>query len=261
MVTEINPTEQSAPQTEVEQPETPATEQETPAAPEVKAFDPATIPKEIQEYFGKQKTEYEQKFADYEKHQKAAQEWEGVRNDPRFRQFAESLNKPPEPKAFEITDEQFTAALSDKGQFLSLVNQAAKQLLDQQVGPQLAQAQQYQQYQQKVSELQQTVTKYPDFKELDKRGLIEPIIRKYPGMTFEDAYKLAKHETIAEEADKRARGIVEKKKAGTVERGHNAPGAKTSRVTARNREEAMEMVMEAVKAGREVPEFDKIGDE
>ena len=105
------------------------------------------------------------------------------------------------------------------------------------------------------------MTKYPDFKELDKRGLIEPIIRKYPGMTFEDAYKLAKHETIDEEADKRARGIVEKKKVSNVERGNNAPGAKSSRVSARNREEAMEMVMEAVKAGREVPEFDKIGDE
>ena len=99
---------EAAPEVAAEVVETPNTE--TPAAPEVKAFDPATIPKEIQEYFGKQKTEYEQKFADYEKHQKAAQEWEGVRNDPRFRQFAESLHKPPEPKPFEITDEQFTAA-------------------------------------------------------------------------------------------------------------------------------------------------------
>lgn len=241
--------------------ETPNTETTETVAPEVKAFDPSTIPKEIQEYFGKQKTEYEQKFADYEKHRTAAQEWEGVRNDPRFQQFAQSLNKPPEPKPFEISDEQFTAALSDKGQFLALVNQAAKQLLDQQVRPQLEQTQQHFQYQQKVSELQQTVNKYPDFKELDKRGLIEPIIRKYPGMSFEDAYKLAKHETLDEEADKRARGIVEKKKAGSVERGNTPPGAKASRVSARNREEAMEMVMEAVRSGREVPEFDKIGDE
>ena len=130
---------EAAPEVAAEVVETPNTE--TPAAPEVKAFDPATIPKEIQEYFGKQKTEYEQKFADYEKHQKAAQEWEGVRNDPRFRQFAESLHKPPEPKPFEITDEQFTAALSDKGQFLALVNQAAKQLLDQNVCPPLSHAQ------------------------------------------------------------------------------------------------------------------------
>lgn len=248
-------------QSEVEQTETPATEQETATAPEVKAFDPATIPKEIQEYFGKQKTEYEQKFADYEKHQKAAQEWEGVRNDPRFQQFAQSLNAPAQPKPLEITDEQFTAALSDKGQFIALVNQAARQLLDQQVRPQLEQTQQHFLLQSKINEINEVSHKYPDFKELDKRGFIEPLVRKYPNLSFEEIYKMAKFETFDEEADKRARGIIEKKKGAGVERGHNAPGAKTSRVSAKNREEAMEMVMEAVKAGREVPEFDSIGDE
>lgn len=228
---------------------------------EVKEFDPSTIPAEIKEYFGKQKAEYEKKFADYETKSKAAQEWESVRTDPRFNEWVKSLNAPQAPKPFEISDEQFTAALSDKAHFIALVNQAARQLLDQQVRPQLEQTQHHLQLQSKINEIKEVSRKYPDFEELDKRGSIEPLVRKYPNLSFEEIYKIAKFETLDEEADKRARGIIDKKKTSGVERGHNAPGAKSSRVTAKNREEAMEMVMEAVKAGREVPEFDAIGDE
>ena len=243
-------------------PETPAG---TPAngAPG-RAFDPEALPAEIKGYVTKQReaaaAEAATKYADYERHRAAAQEWDGVRNDPRFQQWAEGLRRPAPPKPFEITDDQFAAALSDKAQFTALVQQAAKDLVEKTVGPQLESTKQRQEFNDKVTELQQTVVKYPDFKELDKRGLIEPIIRKYPGMTFEDAYKLAKHETINEEADRRARGIVAGKKAATVERPGTPSAAKGSKVSAKNREEAMNMVAEAIRAGRPVPEFDEIGD-
>lgn len=235
-----------------------------PAAPPARAFDPEALPAEIKSYVTKQRedaqAEARKQYADYDRHRAAAQEWEGVRNDPRFQQWAEGLRKPAPPKAFEITDDQFAAALSDKSQFTSLVQQAAKALLEQTVGPQLESVKQHNEFQSKVSELQQTVTKYPDFKDLDKRGLIEPIIRKYPQMSFEDAYKLAKHETLNEEADRRARGIVATKKAATVERPGTPSAAKGVRVTAKNREEAMNMVADALRAGRPAPEFDDIGD-
>ena len=253
-------------------PETPAAdvapETPTPAAPatpDAREFNPEALPADIKSYVTKQReaaaAEAATKYADYERHRAAAQEWEGVRNDPRFQAWAEGLRKPPEPKAFEITDDQFTAALSDKGQFTKLVQDAAKALLEQTVGPQLESVKAHNELQSKVTELQQTVAKYPDFKELDSRGKIEPIIRKYPGITFEDAYKLAKHETINEEADRRARGIVAGKKAATVERPGVPPaGAKGAKVSAKNREEAMNMVAEAIRAGRPVPEFEDIGD-
>jgi len=112
---------------------------ETPAAPPAgspaaRAFDPEALPAEIKGYVSKQReaaaAEAATKYADYERHRAAAQEWEGVRIDPRFQQWAEGLRKPAPPKAFEITDDQFAAALSDKGQFTALVQQAAKDLLE-----------------------------------------------------------------------------------------------------------------------------------
>lgn len=235
-----------------------------PAAPAPRAFDPEALPSEIKSYVTKQREEAQaearKQYADYDRHRASAQEWEGVRNDPRFQKWAESLRQPAPPKPFEISDDQFAAALSDKGQFTALVQQAAKALMEQTVGPQLESVKQHNEFQTKVTELQQTVVKYPDFKELDKRGLIEPIIRKYPHLSFEDAYKIAKHETINEEADRRARGIVASKKAATVERPGTPSAAKGTLVKAKNREEAMNMVAEAIRAGRPIPEFEEIGD-
>lgn len=231
------------------------------AAPAPVAFDPDKLSAEIKGYVSQREEAISKKYADYEKHQKAAQEWEGVRNDPRFNDWVRTLNAPQAPKAFEITDDQFTAALSDKGQFTKLIQDAARQLLETQVGPQLQQTQQHIEFQQKVTELQQTVSKFPDFRDLDKQGKIEPLIRKYPGLSFEDAYKLAKHETFNEEVDKKARGVVDLKKKATVERPGTPPGARTNRVKAKGRIEAMTMTMEAVRAGRPVPEFESIGDE
>ncbi len=244
-------------------PETPATP--APGSPETRAFNPESLPADIKSYVTKQREEAQaearKQFADYDRHAAAAREWDGVRNDPRFQKWAESLRQPEPPKPFEVSDDQFAAALTDKGQFTKLVQDAAKALLEQTVGPQLESVKQRNDFNEKVTELQQTVAKFPDFKDLDKRGLIEPIIRKYPGMTFEDAYKLAKHSTIDEEADRRARGIIAGKKAGTVERPGAPPAAaKGARVSAKNREEAMNLVAEAIRAGRPVPEFDEIGD-
>jgi hypothetical protein len=250
-------------------PEAPAPEgaPETPPAAGSAAgreFNPESLPADIKTYVQRQKeeaaAEAAKKYADYDRHAAAAREWEGVRNDPRFQKWAEGLRQPEPPKPFEVSDDQFAAALTDKAQFTKLVQDAAKALLEQTVGPQLESVKQRNDFNEKVTELQQTVAKYPDFKDLDKRGLIEPIIRKYPGMTFEDAYKLAKHETINEEADRRARGIIAGKKAAIVERPGVQGSGKGPVLKAKNREEAMNMVAEAIRAGRPVPEFDEIGD-
>ena len=227
-------------------------------------FNPESLPSEIKTYVQRQKEEAAdeaaKKYADYDRHAAAAREWEGVRNDPRFQKWSESLRQPEPPKAFEITDDQFAAALTDKAQFTKLVQEAAKALLEQTVGPQLEGFKQRNDFNEKVTELQQTVARFPDFKDLDKRGLIEPIIRKYPGMTFEDAYKMAKYATIDEEADRRARGIVGAKKAAIVERPGTPAAGRGPILKAKNREEAMNLVAEAIRAGRPIPEFDEIGD-
>ena len=246
-------------------PDAAAPETQNPPAPVAKEFNPEALPSEIKSYVQKQKeaaaAEASKKYADYDRRVAEAREWESVRNDPRFQKFAESLRTPEPPKKFEISDDQFAAALSDKGQFAALVQEAAKALIEQSgIGKDLESVKQHNDFQEKVGELQQTVTKYPDFKDLDKRGLIEPLIRKYPGLTFEDAYKIAKHETINEEADRRARGIVDGKKKAVIEKPAASAAQKGPRMNAKNREEAMNLVAEAIRAGRPVPEFDEIGD-
>ena len=238
---------------------------ETTQAPPAGGFNPESLSTDVKSYVTKQREEAQaearKQFADYDKHVAAAREWEGVRNDPRFQKFAESLRQPPEPKPFEVSDDQFAAALTDKGQFTKLVQEAAQALLEKSgLGQQLESVKQRNEFNDKVTELQGTVAKYPDFKDLDKRGLIEPIIRKYPGMTFEDAYKLAAHSTINEDAARIAAGIVKEKKGAIVERPGNPGSGKGPVLKAKNREEAMNLVAEAIRAGRPIPEFEEIGD-
>ena len=239
----------------------PPAENETPRADaEPARFNPDTLSAEVKAYVEAERAEATKKYSDYEQKSADAREWDGVRNDPRFQAWVKSINTPAQPKPFEVTDEQFAAALSDKGQFTALVRQAAEALIKEQVSPQLERVNQHNEFQSKVNELSQTVAKFPDFKEMDKRGLIEPIIRKYPAISFEDAYWLAKKDTLNEEADRRARGIIAGKKAAVVERPGLPSGARGPRVSAKNREEAMTMAMEAARAGRPIPDFEEIGD-
>lgn len=262
-VQEVTPAPEAA-ISEAHAPETPGTNAAPVAA--VREFDPESLSAEIKTYVNRQKeaaaTEASAKYADYDRHRAASQEWEGVRNDPRFQQWAEGLRQPARAKPFEVSDETFSAILSgDKSKFQEAVMQAAQHLLKEQVAPQMESVRRHNELQSKIGELQQVVAKFPDFADLDKRGLIEPIIRKYEFLSFEDAYWLAKKDTLNEEADRRARGIVAGKKAATVERPGVPPAAaKGARMSAKNREEAMNLVAEAIRAGRPVPEFDEIGD-
>lgn len=248
---------EAAPEVTQQTPETtPETTPEATAQPEKKEFDPSAIPDEIKTYFAKQHEAELKKYADYDRHVAAAREWESVRNDPRFQQWSQSLNQPQAPKPFEIDDDRFTKALTDRNEFTKLVQEAAQHLVDSRYAPQIQQTQHQQKVAEKMTDLNNTVAKYPDFKELDSRGLIEPLVMKYPNVSFEDIYWMAKKNTFNEEVDKRARGLVEKKKTATVERGSGAPSARGSKIAVKSRLEAMELAAEAFRAGRPMPEFE-----
>lgn len=225
-------------------------------APTSKGFDPEALPSEIKSYVEKQREEVQRKYADYEQHKRSSQEWESVKNDPKFQNWVKTYNTPEPKKPFELSDDEYVAALTDKRQLQGVVEKLAQRIIDEKLAP----INQRSEFNEKVNELTETVSRFPDFKELDQRGLIEPVIRKYPNISFEDAYWLAKKGTLNEEADRRARGIINQKKAATVERPGQTSGGKGHRVNAKNREEAMQMVMEAARAGRPIPEFDEIGD-
>lgn len=231
----------------------------TEAAPEAKAFDPATIPAEIKEYFERQSAAERAKYADYDRVSQAAKEWEQVRSDPRFVEWTRALSN-PQPKAFEIDNDRFTKALSDPSEFARLVQDAAKHLVENQFRPQIEQTQNQVAFQNKLTEVKEVAAKYPDFKDLDAQGKIEPLIRKYPNLSFEDAYWLAKKDTFDVEVDKKARGLVDKKKTASVERPGNPPSGKTSKVQVKSRVEAMELAYDAAQAGRPIPEFEFVGE-
>ncbi len=259
--TETNPTE---PQTETA-PESEVTETAAAPAPVVEAFDPAKIDPRAKEHFEK---EYSTRYADYEPSKKAAKELEQIKNDPRFQKWVSGLNAPEPPKPFEITDEQFTAGLTDRNSFVKLVQDAAKHLHDQEIAPKF-EAQEYRvQVEAKTTELNQTKQKFPDFSELDKRGLIAPIIQKYPsvgkpntpgyraGITFEEAYWIAKQHTNKEDVAKAARGQVAERKTASVERGNNTQTANSAVVKVADRAELMERVAADIRAGREPGNYD-----
>lgn len=225
-------------------------------APDVtqpEAFDPSKIDARTREYFEK---ETSTKYADYEPSRKAAQELNTIKNDPGFQKWLQDRNAPQAPAPFELTDDQFTAALTDKAQFAKLVQDAAKHLLQTEVGPKLAQTDQHFQFEAKKTELAGTIQKFPDFKDLDKRGLIEPVIRKYPHVSFEDAYWIAKQHTFKEDVAKAARGQVDGRKGANTEKPNNAPSAKRNTVKVADRLEAMERAAEDFRAGREVAEYE-----
>jgi hypothetical protein len=226
---------------------------ETQAAPVEAAFDPAKIDARTREYFEK---ETSTKYADYEPSRKAAKELEQIKNDPRFQKWVSGLNAPEPPKPFEITDEQFTAGLTDRAQFVKLVQDAARHLVDNQIGPKLQQTEQHFQLEAKTNELNATISKFPDFKDLDKRGLIEPILRKYKDISFDDAYWIAKQHTNKEDVAKAARGQVAERKTASVERGNNTQTANSAVVKVADRAELMERVAADVRAGREPGNYD-----
>lgn len=245
--------------TENTQPE--AVAQETPenqvqAETEKKAFDPSTISDEIKAYVESQKSEVAKKYSDYDRQVAQAREWEQVRNDPRFQQFQQSLSQPQAPKPFEIDDDRFTKALTDRNEFTKLVQEAAKNLLETQVGPQLQQTRYQIEFSKAIAEIERMKLKYPDFEELDSKNLIAPYVQKYFGISFEDAYRLAKSETFNDEVDKKARGLVQQKKTGSTERPSINTSARTNKVAVKDREEAMQLAGEAYRAGRPIPEFE-----
>lgn len=253
-------TEQAAPTTEGQtataeaQTETPETPVETTQTETPKAFDPNSLPPEAKSHFEKQ-------YEGYDKFKGMAQEYERLLKAPEFQQWYQGIRNPQaqpkqEAKRFELSNEDFVAALSDPKKFSQTVYQLAEQIANEKLAPQIQQTQWEVGLQKRTNELDRTMAKYPDFKDLDSKGLIEQAIMKYPNIGFEDAYWLAKRHTFNDEVDRRARGLVQSKKNASTERPGTSAGARSNKVTAKTTLEAMEITAEAFRQGREIPDID-----
>lgn len=227
------------------------TTQEKAETTQSKTFDPNTIAPEAKAYFEKQ-------YEGYGKYKELSTEYENLLRSKEFQEWYQGLeqNKQEAPAKFEISDEDFVAALGDKNKFSQLVANLAERIANDKLGPQLEQTRREVIQARKTTELEQTIKQYPDFMELDNRGLVEPYLRKYPVLSFEDAYWLAKRHTMNEDIDKKARGLVEAKKNATVEKPGSSSGGRSHKVKAKTSLEAMEIAAEAYKAGRPIPEIE-----
>ena len=251
MATETLQAEPEAQPDVTTQPDPDTTQADVGGTPETtpKPFDPASIAPEVKSHFEKQ-------YDGFSKYKEMAAEYENLLRAPQFQEWYRGLNQPKTDK-FEVTDEQFVQALSNKDQFASLVNSLAEKVAKEKFGPQIEQVQMQANLANKSNELNRVLTKYPDFQEMvDQRGLLEGYIQKYPNLGFEEIYKLAKWDNFNTEVDKRARGLVDSKKAASVEKPGTTSGAKSRKVKAKSSLEAMEIAAEAFKAGREAPDID-----
>lgn len=121
--------------------------------------------------------------------------------------------------------------------------------------PYIQEAQQKAEFVMNLNKVESFAKEHPDFWELDKHGLIEPLITKYPGMELEDVYRLAKFPFVEDEAVRKAHNIVQDKRVAVTEKpGQVMPGS--SRVKVKSREEAMSLAWDYAQKGQEIPDFD-----
>lgn len=219
------------------------------ATPETtKAFDPSSISPEVQEYYKKQ-------YGDYEQLKGEVGQFRQLTQDQRFQKWYQEMQNPnpaPAPK-FEISADEHAAALGDPAKFQELVMKAAEFTANSRINPQIQQLQAQLELEQQKSVLAGVIRKNPEFSELDSKGLIEPILRRYPGISFVDAMNIAKSESgwVNKQVDDRARGQVQMQKKAITERGGNSNNSKAKKSFS-NRESAMEYAYSEAQAGREV---------
>lgn len=247
--------EPEAPITEA--PETQPAPIETPA-PEA-AFDPNALPPEHKSIWDRADKTFSEKYKGYDDFKSRANALDSLVKDPEFVNWYQNRNKPKatEPaKEEDLTPEQWQAISQDPKAFNLYLKQQAKKMFDEQYGPQIQAQTQTVDVLKRQSEIEIFAAQNKDFWNLDEKGLIEPIIKKYPKLGLDEVYKLAKYDTLQEEATKKAHGIVEKKKTATTEKPGVSSAATNGKVKVKNREEAMLIAMENARAGRASPDFD-----
>lgn len=157
----------------------------------------------------------------------------------------------PKESEPELTPEEHALLVQDPKRFNEYVKSLAQKVAE----PIANEARMKAEYVSNLNQVESFGREHPDLYELDRMGLLQPLMKKYPGMELEDYYKLAKYPFLQEEAIKKAHNVVnDKKNAVTEKPGAVLPGS--SRVKVKNREEAMALAWEAASSGRDVPDFD-----
>lgn len=219
------------------------------------------LPPEFQPIYKQLEENFSKKYQGYEDYQKRANSFDEALRDPSFAKwYNERLNPQTQavdktPAVEDLTPEQFAGLLNDPKQFSQFINERANAIAEQKLAPKLAETQNAVEIMKRQNELESFGKTHDDFWKLDEKGLIEPLIRKYPKADLEDIWKIARHDLMQKEAIDKAHGIVRNKQMATTER----PGVSTSQtagvVKVKNRSEAMQIAAQYHSAGRQPPEF------
>lgn len=227
------------------------------------AFDPAKLPPEHQTAFKSWQAEQEKKYSNYSEYEKRAKAFDTLVGHPEFREWYQNRQTPkpapaPEkPQALDISDEDFSAILGgDKAKFAQVLDKMVQQRAEGLIGPKLQKTEQEVTTMRRVSEIERFAKDNADFWKLDDDGKIEPLIQKYPQLPIADVYKLAKFDTLKQEAVARAHGIVEKKRAAVTEKPGVSSANSQGKVKVKDRIEAMEIAAEYGRKGLEAPVFE-----
>lgn len=275
METQENPNN-SAPETEQLPTETPVAGNGTgeTTAPETKPaeesfFDPTGLSPELQAAYKQMQGAFTKKMQGLSEAQKKAQSLDDLvayepflnwynqhragtdKPSPKQEALRENPNKEPAKAPEEMDPEVYAQIIQDPKKF----NQYVKQLAMETAGPEIQKAKQVAEYTQNLMKVEKFGQEHPDFWELDRKGLMEPLIDKYPGLELEDYYKLAKYPFLEDEAIRKAHGVVQDKKNAVTEK----PGAvipQSRKVKVKSREEAMSLAWDARSRGEEPPDFD-----
>lgn len=246
-------TEAPEPSTEVNEDVQPQST-ESQAAPAAPAFDPEKIDPQIKSHFEKT---YSNKYKDYDEIKQAANQFAQVQNDPRYREWVQSINTPKKSEPFRLTEEEHTAMLGNPEKAAEIISRAAERVAQDKFAPQIEQLQREADLAKATAQLNDCIRRNPEFVELDQNGHIFPIMRQYPSLSYDDALAIAKQRTgwVKKAVALEAAANVENKKRSMTEK----PGssrATRGRKSFPSREDAMVYVMEQARLGNDVDEDD-----
>lgn len=224
---------------------TQAPELDSPTTPETTTTQPKTEASSINE-------------VEHKLYREKADLFDSLTRDAGFRDWYASRNQPktPEKKVEpQMTDEELQALWSDPRKYNQYLESKIEARAREIITPIVEKSSREIEILKRTREIENTASIHKDFWELDEKGLIEKTMTKYPNLSAEDAYWLAKREVVEQQALTQAHETINKKRGLVVEKPGVSVG--TSKVVkVRSKGELMEKAYEYAKRGEEPPEFD-----
>jgi len=208
--------------------------------------------------FTQKMTELKQKEDELKSFESKIKAFDFLSQDPKFKEWYNGIYKqaasPAEFRAPELTDEEFYAATTSREAFQQVMNKqilaAIEHLTKNAFEPRLQEIQQNLKVKEILQEIQDFSAttnekgelKYPDFWQLDEKGLLEPVLSVLAhipetvatsAQKLEWAYMLAKYPEMGKQAIAKAHDLTQAKKKAIGEKGTGSNNLSSKKLTTR----------------------------